>query len=107
MRLGALFRLCPPALAVTLLLAGCVGVTREVAGPPYPAPPPIPTEAVPKPPVSEAPLIWQPGHWDWTGSAYAWQGGRWVLREGHGTQWQDGYWSNSAGAWQWVPAHWL
>jgi hypothetical protein len=90
-----------------LLLAGCASVTRDSAYGPYPAPPPIPGEVVPKPPVSEDPLIWQPGHWDWSGSDYLWREGRWVVRAGHGTQWQDGYWSSDAGKWRWVPAHWI
>jgi hypothetical protein len=71
------------------------------------APPPIPVETVPKPPVSEEPLIWQPGHWDWTGSAYVWTQGSWVVRAGHGTQWQDGYWVNQGASWVWVAGHWL
>ena len=102
-------RLTRPALATVLLLplAACISETREVASPPYPPPPAIPAETIPKPPVSEAPLIWQPGHWDWTGNGYAWREGSWVRREGHGTQWQDGYWSNAGGSWTWMPAHWL
>jgi hypothetical protein len=86
-------------------LAGCVSETRYVAT--YPPPPPVPAETIPKPPVSEDPLIWQPGHWDWSGSQYTWQQGMWIKREGHGTQWQDGYWSNTGGTSKWVPAHWL
>ncbi len=88
-----------------LLLGGCVSATREVAAP-NPAPQ-IPVEIIPKPPVSEQPLIWQPGHWDWSGSTYLWREGAWVPRAGHGTQWQDGYWTNQGGSWVWLPAHWL
>jgi WXXGXW repeat (2 copies) len=93
-------------LAVSLALAGCVSTTRVVTNP-YTNPPPVRVEAIPKPPVSEQPLIWQPGHWDWTGDGYAWREGRWVPREGHGTEWQDGYWTNANGTWTWLPAHWL
>ena len=108
MRLGRFRRMHVPMLAgALLLLGGCVSETRAVSTPPYPAPPPVPAETVPKPPVSEQPLIWQPGHWDWSGSGYAWREGRWVPREGHGTQWQDGYWTSDNGVWSWVPAHWL
>ena len=73
---------------------------NTVSGNPNPPPPPVRAEEMPKPPVSEEPLIWQPGQWDW-------QHGAWVLRGGHGTEWQDGYWSNASGRWVWQPAHWL
>jgi hypothetical protein len=70
-------------------------------------PPPGRSETIPKPPVSEQPLVWQPGHWDWTGGSYAWRPGQWVLRAGHGTLWQDGYWAREGGTWVWIPGHWL
>ena len=64
-------------------------------------------QGVPKPPVSGEPLIWQPGHWDWSGQQYNWDQGRWVRREGHGTMWQDGYWDRQHGEWLWIPGHWV
>jgi hypothetical protein len=94
-------------MVVALALSGCVSVNRDVAQSPFPPPPPIPAETIPKPPVSEAPLVWQPGHWDFTGNGYVYRNGAWVLREGHGTEWQDGYWADRNGNWTWVPAHWL
>ena len=94
-------------LAAALALSACVSVTDNAAQNPYPSPPPNPTEVIPKPPVSEAPLVWQPGHWDYTGSGYVYQSGKWVLREGHGTLWQDGYWAATNGTLAWIPAHWL
>jgi hypothetical protein len=93
--------------ACALLLAGCTAGQKTAAAVPYPAVPPPQSEAIPKPPVSDQPLIWQPGHWDWTGSAYAWTGGAWVLRAGHGTGWQDGYWKQVDGKWTWVGPHWI
>jgi hypothetical protein len=100
-------------LSASLLLvlgtaAACAPTSGQMAsGNPYPPPPPVRTEVIPKPPVSEEPLIWQPGHWEWEGSGYAWRQGQWVPRAGHGTQWQDGYWSNQGGTWTWVPGHWI
>lgn len=94
------------AVSAGLSLSACVATTSYVTNP-YPAPPPVQAEAIPPPPVSEDPLVWQPGHWDWTGTAYVWTGGRWIARAGHGTTWQDGYWANANGAWTWVPAHWM
>jgi hypothetical protein len=106
MRPGLSRRRCLPVLGGSLLLlAGCA-TTLPQAQPPNPAPP-IPHEDIPLPPVSEEPLIWQPGHWNWTGSGYDWEGGAWMLRGGHGTMWQDGYWALQGGSWRWVPAHWL
>ncbi len=94
--------------AVMLMLAGCTGSGQTTASalpfPPVPAPR---AETIPKPPVSGQPLIWQPGHWDWTGSSYAWTSGAWVLRAGHGTSWQDGYWKQVDGKWTWVGPHWI
>lgn len=73
---------------------------------PFPPVPPPREEAIPKPPVSEEPLVWQPGHWDWNGKDYVWISGKWVPRDGHGTMWMDGYWKRSGSDWIWVPGHW-
>jgi hypothetical protein len=103
----------PIRLAVFLLVLGSAAActqgaqTPVASANPNPPPPPVRTEVIPKPPVSEEPLIWQPGHWDWEGTGYAWHEGEWVKRAGHGTEWQDGYWANQNGAWSWVPAHWM
>jgi len=95
------------ALATTLAAAGCV-VAAPPGANPYPPVPPLQAEMVPKPPVSEDPLIWQPGHWDWIGRSYVWDPGQWVPKAGHGENWQSGYWTTSpSGPWVWVPAHWL
>lgn len=92
-----------------LLLAGMLAMTGCVAAPvqPYPPVPPPIAEIVPKPPVSERPMIWQPGHWDWSGNGYSWRQGEWVPREGHGSLWQDGSWTFGNGGWFWVPGHWV
>ncbi len=95
-------------LLIVLALAACTPAgPMPVAGNPNPPPPPVRTEVIPKPPVSETPLIWQPGHWDWAGNGYSWREGEWVQRAGHGTEWQDGYWSNQSGTWTWLPGHWI
>ena len=87
---------------VVLLMSGCVGVGQV-----HPPVPPIRTEQVPAPPPSRTVMIWQPGHWEWSGAYYAWTPGEWVPREGHGTLWQDGYWQDNGATSVWVPAHWL
>ena len=60
------------AVVVLLLLAACAS-----SSPPAPMPAPM-AETIPKPPVSPTPLIWQTGHWDWTGNAYVWVPGQYV-----------------------------
>ena len=91
-------------LALGLTLAGCVA-----APPPSPCPaiPPLPAEFIPKPPVSEAPLVWRPGHWVWTGAGYALQQGMYVPRL-HGNTWLPGFWTMAPGAaCHWNGAHFL
>jgi hypothetical protein len=85
----------------TMLLAGCVS-----DNPPAPIPAPM-AESIPRPPVSARPLIWQPGHWDWTGSAYVWIPGQYVAAESHGNHWMTGYWEKAGAGWVWQPAHWI
>jgi hypothetical protein len=93
-------------LLLVLGLAACEG--QQMAGAnPYPAPPPPRQETIPKPPVTEQQLIWQPGHWDWTGNGYVWREGQYVPLAGHSDKWQPGYWTLQNGTWTWVPAHWL
>lgn len=73
----------------------------------HPPVPPVPAERVPPPPPSRSTLIWQPGHWDWTGQTYVWVPGAWVDRAGHGPLWQDGFWQDTNSGPVWVPAHWI
>ena len=89
------------AVAVLLLLAACVA-----SGLPAPVPPPQ-AETIPKPPVSPVPLTWQPGHWDWTGSAYVWVPGQYIDASGHGPDWMPPYWEKTDSGWVWRPAHWM
>lgn len=97
-----MMRLIATSVLCTLMLQGC--------GASYPSHPPVPpvlAENVPAPPPSRIALIWRPGHFEWTGTDYAWTPGEWVDRAGHGTLWQDGYWKRSGSAEAWIPAHWI
>jgi hypothetical protein len=85
------------------LLAGCAASTT-VAYPPVPPPRP---ETIPNPPVSAAPLIWQPGHWNWTGAGYAWEPGMYVPQGSHSNMFMPGYWQQTSAGWTWQPAHWM
>ncbi len=91
----------PIAVLILLLLVGCATAT-----PPAPIPPPM-AETIPKPPVSAVPLTWQPGHWDWNGSSYAWTPGQYVDRSGRSGEWMPPYWEKTPSGWVWRPAHWL
>jgi WXXGXW repeat (2 copies) len=83
------------------ILAGCTTIN-----PPVPVPAPM-AETMPKPPVSAEPLIWQPGHWDWTGNAYVWIPGQYVSAVGHGNRWIGGFWEPTDTGQVWHPAHWM
>ena len=85
---------------ILLLLAACA------SEPPAPVPAPM-AETIPKPPVSPQPLIWQPGHWDWSGSSFVWVPGQYVTAGGHSGNWMPGYWEKSDAGWAWRSAHWL
>jgi len=96
------YRSLAAAALVAALISGCVGTSAN-PNPPVPALLPDPMT---KPPVTGEPLVWQPGHWDWTGSGYAWQQGQWVPAAGHGSLWMPGFWSLNGGSWVWQPPHW-
>ena len=95
-----------------ILLAGALGLASCVASPQlaynsHPPPPPPVAETIPKPPVTEEVLVWQPGHWDWNGAGYLWVQGRFVPQAGHGNLWMPGFWQRSGGTEVWLPAHWM
>ena len=89
-----------------VLLAGCETVKENTTCPTIPA---LRGEVRPKPPVMEEEQIWQPGHWEWTGTNYLWRDGRWIKREGRSNLWQFGNWvrDRTVGPCRWEPAHWV
>lgn len=91
---------------VLLALTGC-SVQQDVSA--CPKPPARKAEVIPKPPISEQVMLWQPGHWDYSGGNYAWAPGQWIPRGNRSGQWFDGYWTRDAAPspCHWVPAHWL
>jgi hypothetical protein len=102
------FSLPADSLALVLSCALLVGCGSETTRTPtaYPPVPPLPTEVVPRPPVTAEPLMWQPGYWDWNGSAYLWRPGQFVPAEGHGNLWMPGFWQQGPSGWTWQPPHW-
>jgi hypothetical protein len=95
------------ALCTAGLLAGCgqPGTTVQATDMP-PTVPPLRPETMPKPPVTPEALMWQPGHWDWTGTTYVWQPGEYVPAAGHGNLWMPGYWARTPSGWSWQAPHW-
>jgi hypothetical protein len=52
-------------------------------------------------------MVWEPGHWTWSGHSYAWVGGGYEVKE-HGRHYGPyvpGQWLRGATGWTWVPAH--
>ena len=52
-------------------------------------------------------MVWQPGHWNWTGNSYVWIQGQYVDTAGHGPNWMSEYWEKTDVGWVWRPAHWM
>ncbi len=88
-------------LTTVLLLAGCGSSL-----PGYPAPPVLPAESIPLPPVSEDPLVWRPGDWLYVGGSYRYEPGRYVPAAGHGLLWTRGHWTGARGSYVWVDGAW-
>ncbi len=72
------------------------------------APPPIRAEVVPPPPAGESTrVIWQQGHWAWTGTSWVWIAGQYVTPPAAKVVWDPGHWvQQSDGTWRWVDGQW-
>jgi WXXGXW repeat (2 copies) len=77
------------------------GTTVIVA--PY-APPPLRAEAAP--PAPSALAMWQPGHWNWDGTQYAWVAGHYDERPSPSANWTPGYWQQGPAGWTWINGYW-
>jgi hypothetical protein len=111
-------------LPALLGLSACVNVpppheTQVIVQPPQrqvatvmaaPGPPPQPRSELVPPPQGVGPVVWQPGHWQYTGVAgreWAWQPGQYVPPPLGETTWVPGHWvQQPTGAWSWVEGHW-
>lgn len=92
------------AIAAAVMLTGCVNTMTTAA---YPAIPPLQPETIPNPPVTDIPLLWQPGHWNWNGAGYEWQPGLYIPRDDHGGTYLPGHWELTNAGYTWVPFQWL
>ncbi|HVB66698.1 MAG TPA: hypothetical protein VNE67_02445 [Acetobacteraceae bacterium] len=77
------------------------------------APPPPPPQAalVPPPPQGSGSVVWQPGHWTYTGSPnqpWSWVDGRYVSPPNtQQATWIPGQWvQDTSGSWMWNAGHW-
>jgi hypothetical protein len=68
---------------------------------------------VPPPPKSEAPtvaasatLVWTPGYWAWSGSAFIWIESAWRIRPTAGARWVAPSWTPRRGRVVPVPGGW-
>jgi hypothetical protein len=100
-------RLIALAAVLTVTLVAACTQPQAPEQNPYPPVPPLVSDIQPKPPITAEPLMWQPGHWDWTGSAYTWAKGQYVPAAGHGSLWMPGWWSRTQTGWEWIPPHWM
>ncbi len=50
--------------------------------------------------------IWVPGYYLWTGRAYAWAPGRWVLPPRPRAVWVPGHWTHDRRGWYFVGGYW-
>src|ERR1051326_1445574 len=69
------------------------------------APPALQTEVVP--PAPNDLVVWNPGHWNWTGMDWVWEPGHYMTRVQTTAMWQPGHWEvQPAGGYMWVEGHW-
>ena len=94
----------PPATQVVIQQPSAT-VTPMAPMPPPPANP----ELVPPPPVSSTPVVWQPGHWVYTGVGnppWSWQQGHYMAVPPGATAWVPGQWQQQGSGWVWRDGHW-
>ena len=111
------------ATSVLAALVGCAPqepqrTTQIIVQPPVgqvptdslvaPGPPPPPqAELVPPPSPGMGPVVWQPGHWRFSGNTWVWQNGRYVPPPPGETTWVPGQWAQqTTGGWVWMEGHW-
>ena len=100
-----------PQASTVIVTPSAPQVATVVPAPVAPMPPPPPeSELVPPPPPGSGPVVWQPGHWAYTGvadSPCSWVAGEYVPPPPGQTTWIPGQWQETAsGTWMWVTGHW-
>jgi hypothetical protein len=85
-------------------LAGCADTGGGYGSYVETAPPPARIEVAEVRPGQE--YVWVPGHWNWSGTAYTWESGRWLQPETGHHHYAHGKWKHSNRGWYWVDGHW-
>jgi WXXGXW repeat (2 copies) len=104
----------PPERTSTVIMAPAPQAQpAQVAmtAPTPPPPPPPQASLVPPPPQGSGTVVWQPGHWSYTGAGdqpWTWIAGRYVAPPApNEASWVPGAWQESSnGAWMWNAGHW-
>ncbi len=100
-RFGRRFR----ALGMLLGVLACGGGSGGGSGPyVQTAPPPLRAEVVPAGPGPQH--VWVPGYWGWSGAAYTWSPGGWVLPTPGFHSWVPSSWVHHSQGWQMVQGQW-
>jgi hypothetical protein len=90
----------PVPQASTVIVAPVPPQVATVAPAPVaPMPPPPQSELVPPPPPGSGPVVWQPGHWAYTGvlgNPWSWVSGDYVMPPPGGTTWIPGQWEETS-----------
>ena len=118
------------ALPAVLALGGCITTERPpqrtstvivtppparapvaVMAPSAPPPPPPQAALVPPPPQGANDVVWQPGHWTYSGTQdapWTWVSGRYVVPPDRKmATWMPGRWEETTrGSWIWNAGHW-
>ena len=94
----------PPPETVIVRPSGSVTMAATV---PLPPPPPR-AEMVPPPPPSTSPILWQPGHWQYTSGSnpWVWAEGRYAAMPPGSNTWVPGLWVQVTDGWTWLGGHW-
>lgn len=94
------------AIVLTLCLsAGAAGVPSLcLAGVDANVQAPPPPRAERAPPPRDG-YVWAPGYWDWSGRAYHWVSGDFVV-ERRGRHWHPDQWQEVGGSWEHVRGYW-
>jgi hypothetical protein len=72
--------------------------------PPAPYSPPALRAETARPATALA--VWDPGHWVWNISEYAWVPGHLLQRPSPGAVWHPGYWRQETAGWVRVGGYW-